>query len=229
MKILHISDTHTYHHQLNIPQNIDVIAHTGDATNEFTEFKNATELYNFLSWFSSIDCKYKIFVAGNHDSKIYNAGRKTAKKMFEEYGIIYLEQEDVVIDGIKFYGEPHTPIFGNWYFMRDRSKMHKLWEHAPEDMDVLLTHGPAYGIMDVVESRLHSNFNLCGDKSLRKFIDSGNWKNLKVLCHGHIHSKKLINPPMVVNYKNIQISNAAAVEDSAFDKGIIHHGNLINI
>ena len=33
MKIWHISDTHTFHGLLDIPENIDMVIHSGDATN----------------------------------------------------------------------------------------------------------------------------------------------------------------------------------------------------
>ena len=72
-------------------------------------------------------------------------------------------------------------------------------------------------------------FELAGCKSFRTNIESNKWKNLKLCCFGHIHFKKYINPPGVFNYKGIQFSNASALEGGNFDKGVIHHGNIINI
>jgi predicted phosphodiesterase len=70
MKIYHISDTHSFHNQLVIPKDIDVIVHTGDATNHSSPIFNYTEFLNFVEWYKNVDCQYKIYVAGNHDSYI---------------------------------------------------------------------------------------------------------------------------------------------------------------
>jgi Icc-related predicted phosphoesterase len=112
--------------------------------------------------------------------------------------------------------------------MSDRAKMHKHWDVVPNDVNVLLTHGPAYGILDASINR-NNTFDLCGDKILRRYLETNKWKDLKLVCHGHIHQKEYINPPGVFNFKNIQISNAAAVEDGRFDKGVVYNGTVITI
>ena len=51
MRIWHISDTHGYHKWFEIPQNIDIVVHSGDATNSRNPVKNAKKMREFLEWF----------------------------------------------------------------------------------------------------------------------------------------------------------------------------------
>ena len=69
MKILHLSDTHGFHGQLNDLPNADVIVHSGDFTKNGTE----AEVMDFLNWFIALPYKHKAFVAGNHDVCLYGA------------------------------------------------------------------------------------------------------------------------------------------------------------
>ena len=58
--------------------------------------------------------------------------------------------EEIIIDGIKFYGSPNTPEFMSWAFMKQRGKsIAKIWKKIPDDTDVLITHGPPKGILDL--------------------------------------------------------------------------------
>jgi 3',5'-cyclic AMP phosphodiesterase CpdA len=51
MKIFHVSDTHGLHHQINIPNDIDVLAFTGDESNHRDPYRNEAEFYDFAEWF----------------------------------------------------------------------------------------------------------------------------------------------------------------------------------
>lgn len=221
MKILHISDTHNFfepHFKYNL--DVDIIVCTGDA-----QCYTKTEFQNFVEWYQGFPILYKIYVAGNHDKFIYE-NRKFCKKVFEEAGIIYLDKESVTIDGIKFYGEPTTPEFGKWYFMAERGRMMKHWGQVPDDVDVLLTHGPPKGILDLTQNR-QGDFELCGCTSLMKRIQT--LEKLKLICFGHIHNyKSIVNVGLRIIDK-VTYSNAASVEDARFEKGIIHWGNTIII
>ncbi|XP_066154936.1 UPF0046 protein T07D4.2 isoform X2 [Euwallacea fornicatus] len=64
---------------------------------------------------------------------------------------IYLEDSGVEICGIKIYGTPWQPEFGNWAFNlpRGRDCLSK-WNLIPEDTDILVTHTPPLGHGDLV-------------------------------------------------------------------------------
>ena len=40
MRILHVSDSHSYHEQLEIPSGIDMIIHSGDCSNNINPYFN---------------------------------------------------------------------------------------------------------------------------------------------------------------------------------------------
>jgi Icc-related predicted phosphoesterase len=62
---------------------------------------------------------------------------------------IYLQDEPVEIEGLKFYGSPWQPWFLDWAFNLERGEsLRKVWARIPEDTDVLVTHGPPHGILD---------------------------------------------------------------------------------
>ena len=61
----------------------------------------------------------------------------------------YLEDQAVEIDGIRFYGSPFTPEFFEWAFMLPRGEaLRAKWASIPDDVDVLITHGPPHGVLD---------------------------------------------------------------------------------
>ena len=69
MKIWFISDTHNKHMFLDIPLDVDMVIFGGDASNPKEPVLNANEVLDFLEWFNSLThIKYKIMIAGNHDT-----------------------------------------------------------------------------------------------------------------------------------------------------------------
>ena len=149
MKITFISDTHGKHEYLtskaynNILGSGDVLVHAGDCTNVGKSY----EIKEFLDWFSNTDFKHKIFIAGNHDF-----GFELVDDIAPEYkekGVHYLFDSFITIDGVKFYGSPWQPEFYNWAFNLARGeKLAEKWKKIPGDTDILITHGPAYGMLD---------------------------------------------------------------------------------
>jgi predicted phosphodiesterase len=140
MKIWHISDTHTYHGLLKVPEGIDMVIHSGDATNPRDPYASEQEMLNFISWFGSLPIKHKVFVAGNHDLCIER--NLVTKIDFMKNGIVYLENDYAEVEGIKIWGSPFTPTFGEgWAFNKKRSALHDVWKHIPDDVDIVVVHG----------------------------------------------------------------------------------------
>lgn len=149
MKITFISDTHNKHNYLtsnaynNILGSGDVLVHAGDCTS----VGKAHEIKNFLDWFSNTEFTHKVFIAGNHDF-----GFEYHSDIAQEYkdkGVHYLFDSEVIIDGVKFYGSPWQPEFYDWAFNLPRGeKLAEKWAKIPGNTDVLITHGPAAGMLD---------------------------------------------------------------------------------
>lgn len=222
-KIWHISDTHTYHKLLTIPENIDIVVFSGDCSNPRDPYNNEPEVKDFIHWFKELPIEHKIFVAGNHDTSIEKGLIK--KIDFSGYNIHYLENDYVTIEGIKFFGSPYTPNFGNWSFMKDRSKINKIWEKVNEDVDVFIVHGPPKGILDLSYSR-DGVLEYCGCSALKKHIL--NRIKPKLCLFGHIHNTEdIINAGILKLSDHPTIfSNGSVVTDRKFGK-LSSNGNIL--
>ncbi len=143
MKIIVISDTHGQHQGLKLPDG-DMIIHAGDISSRGRE----EQVLDFLQWFEKLDFKYKLFIAGNHDFFFENAAPDKIQSIIPS-NVIYLNDSDVTIEGIKLWGSPVTPWFHDWAFNRNRgADIQKHWDLIPADAGIVITHGPAYGILD---------------------------------------------------------------------------------
>ena len=65
----------------------------------------------------------------------------------------------------------------------DQEELKKKWELIPDDINILVTHCPPYGILDKISSQEH-----VGSKSLRNIVLSRErMPKLRVHIFGHIH------------------------------------------
>ena len=149
MKIVFISDTHGKHKILttkaynNILGEGDVLVHAGDCTN----VGKTHEIKEFLDWFSDTPFTHKIFIAGNHD--FWFEKNHDIAQEYKDKGVKYLFDSMVEIDGVKIYGSPWQPEFYNWAFNLPRGeKLAEKWGKIPEGLDILVTHSPAFGMVD---------------------------------------------------------------------------------
>lgn len=225
MKIWHISDTHTYHDLLTIPEGIDLVIHSGDCSNPRDPYNNEPEVRDFIDWYRELPIEHKIYVAGNHDTSIEKG---LVKKIdFSGYNIHYLENDYIDIEGIKIFGSPHTPNFGNWAFMKDRSKLDRFWKAAiHEPCDIIVVHGPPKGMLDKSYDR-NNNMESCGDKSLLNLVLE---MQPKLMLFGHIHNcKEIVNAGVLkLSICDTLFSNGSVVTDGKFGK-LSSNGNILEI
>ncbi|HUB28288.1 MAG TPA: metallophosphatase domain-containing protein [Terracidiphilus sp.] len=175
MRIVAISDTHGHHDEVSDLPEGDILLHAGD-------FMNAgyhpAEISSFNRWMGKQHFAHRIVIAGNHD-RFFEDSPSLARAFLTN--AIYLENSGVTVDGISFWGSPYTPEFMNWAFMYPRGPgAARYWEHIPNDLDVLITHGPPYGILDQVEP---GGERLGCEELLKAVLE----KKPKVHVFGHIH------------------------------------------
>ncbi|MBA2328767.1 MAG: metallophosphatase domain-containing protein [Flavisolibacter sp.] len=174
MKFVAISDTHCRQRVLKLPK-ADAIIHAGDISYKGKE----VEVIDFFDWFSSLPYTNKICIAGNHDFFFEKEKQEIIKKRIPG-NVIYLQDSGVEIEGIKIWGSPVTPWFFNWAFNRKRGlQLLNHWKLIPPDTDVLITHGPPYGILDNIINETNAG---CVD--LLKTVQQ---LKPKVHVFGHIH------------------------------------------
>ncbi len=158
MRIICISDTHNIHDDLTEDllalggdNEKTIIIHAGDISGK----GRPPEIIAFLEWFGSLPFKYKVFIAGNHDFGFEMIDGATGEytdiaQEYKDKGITYLMDKMVEIEGIKIYGSPWQPRFYDWAFNVNRGEaIAQKWEKIPVGLDILVTHGPAFGMLDL--------------------------------------------------------------------------------
>lgn len=177
MQIYAISDLHGYYPY--IPE-CDLLLLGGDYTPGGTlEQQHRFFDLEFREWLRTLipKCRYVVGIAGNHDL-ILEEEPKLAKSL----PWIYLKDSAVELEGIKIWGSPYTPQYGNWAFMREDNALGHVFMQIPNNLDILLVHGPAYSILDKNRDGI-----LCGSKTLYGEIKRA---NPKAVVHGHIHESR---------------------------------------
>lgn len=174
MRFVAISDTHCRHRALKLPKG-DVLLHAGDISYRGEK----EEVIDFLTWFASTAFAHKIFIAGNHDF-FFEREKKTIIEQMLPEGVTYLNDSGIIVNGISVWGSPVTPWYFNWAFNRFRGAViNKHWSLIPNDTQLLMTHGPVFGVLDTVINGRHA-----GCKDLLRRV-----QQIKPKVHvcGHIH------------------------------------------
>ena len=175
----------------------EILVHAGDVSARGT----VPEIKSFLEWFSGLNYRHKIFIAGNHDH-LFERDPIMAKSLVSEYSdVTYLNESGAEIEGIRFWGSPITPYFCNWAFNRFPDQIARHWERVPEEVDFLITHGPPLGILDELEDGERAGCPALLNKVMKV--------KPKVHLFGHIHCARGID-----RVDNTIFVNAAVLDDS---------------
>ncbi|CAI9735082.1 metallophosphoesterase domain-containing protein 1-like isoform X1 [Octopus vulgaris] len=196
LRFVCISDTHCNIEKKEdfVPEG-DVLLHAGD----FSNCGRLSNIKKFNDFLGSLPHQYKIVIAGNHDISFDTDLLKKPVYIFKndierdlndlqvESGkafltnCTYLEDSYVDIHGYKIYGSPWQPRFCDWAFNVPRGKkLLDKWNLIPDDVDILITHGPPLGYGDLCRSGLRAG---CVDllNTIQKRVQP------KFHVFGHIH------------------------------------------
>jgi Icc-related predicted phosphoesterase len=175
LKLVLISDTHTMHERVQLLEG-DVLVHAGD----MCSYGSVQEAQDCLDWLDRQPFEHVVAIAGNHD---WAFAKPEMKEQLRFGRINYLENSSVNIGGKNFYGSPVQPEFCNWAFNVARGEaIKKCWDMIPENVDILITHGPPRGILDQAASHLHTPCLGCDD-----LFEAVERVNPKIHVFGHIH------------------------------------------
>lgn len=177
-----ISDLHGYYPKLD---GGDLLIIAGDIT--------ANDTYNqwieFLRWITDLNYRKVIFIGGNHDNLLTSpeecANIFTADNApWHESRVEYLCDRGCEFEGLKIWGSPWSVIFPGVHpkcsaFMSSETILRKKFIKIPEKLDILVTHTPPQGILDINTDGKH-----CGSYELRAAVYE---KNPKYHIFGHIH------------------------------------------
>ena len=130
-RIFAFSDTHGRHRELQVPENVDIVICAGDAVEDNLA---GNEHDDFIDWFASLPCKWKVFVPGNHELSFELDKAKEITDIMKSKGITVLQDAIEDCDGV---------IIGS---ISPNITIAK--EDIPTDIGLLVTHFPPYGILD---------------------------------------------------------------------------------
>lgn len=155
MKLVLISDLHGRHKETKIPK-CDLLISAGD----YSFHGREEEVRSFHEWLDEQDADHIISLQGNHEMGVernFQLSKDIALK--ECPRAHFIEEGPVVIEGKKIWCSAISPFFCNWAYNRYPGKdIQKHWDRIPEGIDVLVTHGPPFGILDTV---LDFNAKIC--------------------------------------------------------------------
>ena len=215
-KIACLSDCHGFWPVLDYPE-ADILIMAGDILDNYTsdrldaaeQFQELSDLDNFVV---GLPYKSVIYVSGNHE---YCTSLRNEHRLSQVLkNIVYLRDASIILHGLKFYGSPWQPFFHDWNFnfpnpkdnpARAMAHAEECWAKIPTDTEVLITHGPAYGLRDrVMDGMAMGRDPHVGCPHLRERLNY--LPNLKLHTVAHIHNsygqERLQLPnasPLVVN------------------------------
>lgn len=187
-----ISDLHGH---MPVLEGGDVLIIAGDIASD----NSSISWGRFFYWLKKQKYDYKILIAGNHDSFLLaNCIYSFNEPYNSKDDFIYLCDDGIEIEGLKFWGSPWTKAF---FKMNSKCKaftvendldLAKKWELIPEDVDVLITHSPPFGILDSVSNYRTGKVDKLGSLSLKNMTDK--MKNrIHVFGHVHEHGGKILD------------------------------------
>lgn len=157
-------------HNIN-PDNKDIVVH------QHLNWINK----KFSKWIERSEATNVVLVAGNHDFVFQDTLTKNLINLPQK--VKYLENSSTEINGIKIWGTPWTPWYGDWAFVAPREENNKLeliYSLCPDDTDIIVSHGPPKDILDTTP-----NGDNAGSMAFRNTLSR---VNPKIATFGHIHS-----------------------------------------
>jgi Icc-related predicted phosphoesterase len=156
----------------------------------------------FSPWLEEVAKRTKtvVGIAGNHDW-VFEKG----KHLISQLPWIYLELSTVEVGGLKIFGSPWTPFFCDWAFNYPADPMESekfapdLYEKLLDGTDVVVTHGPPIGILD-----LCPNGYRAGCWHLKKRIFE---VKPKLHVFGHIHQSHGQETIDNIQFANVSVLN----------------------
>lgn len=183
-----IADLHGHYPQLD---GGDLLIVAGDLTTRDA----GCEYIEFCLWLAIQPYKMRIVIGGNHDSMLEKEPTilKESDSSTPCLPWIYLCDSGAEFEGLKIWGSPWSLTFPGinphcTAFTGTEEDLEAKFKLIPDDTDILITHGPPYGILDRMVDGRH-----VGIKSLQ--MELFRRLRLKLIVCGHIHESYGIEPP----------------------------------
>lgn len=197
MRITAVSDLHGFYPKL---PGGDLLIVAGDLT------ANDKDYGSFQMWLFQQGYRKIVVIAGNHD------GFLEKEPDTFDHPICYLCDSGTEFEGVKIWGTPWTPEFLNWHFMKKRGQeMRKVWDKVPRDTDILICHGPPYGVLDKIDKfGCGVAQESVGCEELRLKLYGGTLKP-KLVVFGHVHEG--YGTCEMLDYPGVKFVNASIMNE----------------
>lgn len=208
MRIVATSDVHGNLTKLEIPDG-DVLILAGDILADYdygfswSQAKTKAdadrmqweELQKLNEFLSTLPHKVKILVGGNHDYALEKMGKAEVKKALTNG--VYLQDEELIYEGIRFYGYPWVPNLKGMAFYAEGFWRNKWTNDIPRGTDVVVSHGPPLRVMDgaYMQRDVHYGCEYLRDRMLA--IEP------KLHIFGHVHSGRGRQRIRATEYYNV--------------------------
>jgi Icc-related predicted phosphoesterase len=106
--------------------------------------KSAAAILDFNEWLGELPHRWKIVVPGNHE--FFLESEPSRRRLISNATVLI--EESVEIMGLKIWGSPMTPLYGGAFGRSSERDRASVYSQIPEDIDILVTHGPPFGILD---------------------------------------------------------------------------------
>ena len=178
MKIAATSDLHG--HLPWIPFGVEMILIAGDICPDLRSGEQLEWLDRyFRPWLEKQEARWIVGIAGNHDF-VFEKMKRQIDELYLPW--IYLQDEEVELEGIRIWGSPWVPNLIRWAFYMEETDARKYYSQIPSDLDILVSHGPPFRHCDLTVPRygaLHA-----GSPELEAEMTR---LDAKLLLCGHIH------------------------------------------
>ena len=114
--------------------------------------KSAAAILDFNDWLGELPHRFKLVVPGNHE--FFLESDPSRRKLISNATL--LVNEGVEIMGLKIWGSPTTTLYGGAFGVSSPADRTKLYAKIPRDTNILVTHGPPHGILDLYPGSLHN-------------------------------------------------------------------------
>lgn len=190
LRMTFFSDTHCKHRRVSLGSG-DLLVHCGD----FTSRGAIKDVEDFADFMKNQDFEMKVVIAGNHDFCFEDNRKEEAEKTLKDAGLVYLNDSGINWRGLNIWGSPIQPWFHDWAFNRQRGEeISKHWQMIPPETDLLITHGPPFGILDQCIS---------GERvGCQDLLDVVRRIRPKIHAFGHIHEaygQQLLDETLYIN------------------------------
>jgi Icc-related predicted phosphoesterase len=209
-----ISDLHGFYPKL---EGGDLLIVAGDLTKRDEEL----EYFKLWQWMAFLSYKKIIIVPGNHDNFLQKTGDPLTNPGF----FSYLCDSGTEFESLKIWGSPWTLTFPGMnprckaFTVDTEEELAEKFALIPDDVDILVTHGPPHGIMDEVKrcdfdhkSQIENTGSVSLCKALARIRP-------KLHIFGHIHEGRgyrvgLSNQWMENYCRNVLFLNCSHVDEN---------------